>query len=438
MLLRTMAVAAIAMMLPALPAKANGRFPEASQFVVSPGNPSAWVLRTTFGLVLSRDAGSHWDWACEKAVGYSGLQDPAIAVVSNDTILAGLFTGVSTAPAPWCNWSFAPGGIENKVIIDVSTRPNVPSSAVALTSHYVSETEAGSLFFNQVFETLDHGATWSNLGVSLPSTFISETVEVAKSDPARLYVSGTRLTAAGYAGVLHTSRNSGASWDETLISLSGAEKAPFVSGVDPKNADIVYLRTSGDVNNRLLISTDGGRTLRDAYRSEGPLRGFALSSDGATVFVGGPKDGLLTATRDNLQFQKVRDLEVQCLTWLGTDLFACSSEASGFELGVSSDQGKTFTTKLHFSDIRGPIACDADASSQACAADWPAMRDRLVAPPGAEPESDAGTAPPAPGGGCHCQHVSPHASLWQRSWWHGLFVSLLALLWARRRVKRSA
>ena len=37
---------------------------------------------------------------------------------------------------------------------------------------------------------------------------------------------------------------------------------------------------------------------------------------------------------------------VQCLATRGDELWTCSAEVSGFVLGVSTDDGATFTAKL--------------------------------------------------------------------------------------------
>jgi hypothetical protein len=50
-------------------------------------------------------------------------------------------------------------------------------------------------------------------------------------------------------------------------------------------------------------------------------------------------------------------VEVSCLAIADDGLWTCSNEKSGFVLGLSKDEGATFETKLHFCDIRGPLAC---------------------------------------------------------------------------------
>ena len=89
------------------PALAKGRFPAANQLVVTPGKPDALVLRTTFGVLFSNDAGKTWDWVCERAVGYGGVWDPPIAAFANGTVIAGTIDGLAVSPDHGCAWGFA-------------------------------------------------------------------------------------------------------------------------------------------------------------------------------------------------------------------------------------------------------------------------------------------------------------------------------------------
>ena len=89
-------------------ASANGKFPAAGQLVVDPSDPAHIVVRTTFGVVTTRDAGTAWDWICEEAAGYSNYEPP-IAVTGNGSVLAGLSTGVSVAAGGTCAWSASLG-----------------------------------------------------------------------------------------------------------------------------------------------------------------------------------------------------------------------------------------------------------------------------------------------------------------------------------------
>ena len=74
-------------------AHANGRFPASNAVFFSPKDPDTQFVRVTFGLLGTRDAGKHWGWVCERAIGFSGLEDPTY-----DGVLASNF-GVTVGEA---------------------------------------------------------------------------------------------------------------------------------------------------------------------------------------------------------------------------------------------------------------------------------------------------------------------------------------------------
>ncbi|HEY0464521.1 MAG TPA: hypothetical protein VGC79_09945, partial [Polyangiaceae bacterium] len=63
------------------PASANGRYPKADQLAIAPDDPQFLAVRTTFGVLVSHDSGQNWDWICERALGYSGVQDPTLGLM---------------------------------------------------------------------------------------------------------------------------------------------------------------------------------------------------------------------------------------------------------------------------------------------------------------------------------------------------------------------
>ncbi len=386
-------------------ARANGRFPAANQLVVAPGDPSAMTLRTTFGVLVSSDSATTFDWICERAVGYGGVEDPSLGMTSRTTIVAGTFEGLAVSPTGGCGWTFAAGGLTKQVIVDVVVRPDAPQTVLALTSTYVRPDDAGtSTYANQIFRSTDGGATWDAFGAPIDDTLVAETVEVSKSDPTRLYVSGVTGAGTSSRGVLLVSKDSGATWVEKVVPLDAnlRERAPYVSAVDPTNPDRVYVRTSAEKTSRLLVTDDAGDNFREV-RSSVPMLGFALSADGSKVFVGGT-DGLFVASSTDLTFTQRSPIQVQCLTIAGDLLYACSAESSGFILGASTDEGATFTPKLRLNGIRGPLACPAGSTASQCVVDWPALQEQLGGAPDASVK-DAGTDAGASDGGsqgCSC------------------------------------
>ena len=386
----------VAVLASASPAHANGRFPAANQLVVSKATPTSMVLRTTFGILFSEDGGATWDWVCEKAVGYGGTEDPSMGLTKAGTVLAGTFEGLATSPDKGCSWAFAPDKLTQNVVVDLVVRPDAPQTSLVLTNKFSRADDAGTaLFQSDIFVANDDGKTWAPLGPSLDATVLFETLEVAASDATRLYVSGVRGNGATEQGVVLTSKDTGGTWKEALVPLDVAtERAPFISAVDPRNPDRVYLRTKGSAGSRLLVSDDGAQTFHEALKFQGDMLGFAISDDGQKVFAGGPKDGLHEASAATLTFTQKSTIAIQCLTASGDTVYACSNEVGGFILGASKDDGATFSPMLHLYGVRGPLACGGSTSQAACVADWPALRDSLGTAP-----SDAGADGSGDGGG---------------------------------------
>ncbi len=393
-------------------ALANGRLPASNYIAFAPSDPSFIVARVTFGFLLSRDGGKTWEWACEQAVGYSGLEDPAYGIFESGTIVATLATGLRVSRDRGCSWEFAPAPVPEKYFIDVAVRRGAPRSGVAAISGYAGASdEAGAaLFLSQIWATNDNGASWTAPGPPLDPTLLVDTLDVAESDPKRLYASATRGSGTDLRGYLLVSEDAGKTWIERTIPLDPDDRGPYIAAVDPKNADRLYVRTAvaPDKGARLLVTSDAGKTWEQKLKGTGPLTGFALSEGGERIWVGGTRDGLHTASTADMVFTKKSQIQVQCLGVQGKSLWACSSEASGFVLGVSKDDGATFESRLHLAEIRGPLTCDPTTSTgKLCTAAWSKQKVEL----GIESNSgplvlDAGwvpnPGPPSPTPVCKC------------------------------------
>jgi uncharacterized protein (TIGR03382 family) len=420
-------------------ARANGRLPGANQLVIGPHNELA--LRVTFGILLPDDAGQ-WRWMCESAIGYGGLQDPAIGIMADKSIIAGLFTGLSHSAVDRCAWTFATSALSQQVVVDVTVRKDDPTSALAMTSTYDGGGGTNPQYKAQLFATSDNAATWKSMGNPLPRNTFVQTLEVAPSRPSRIYVSST-LVLEPLHGVIYATDDSAATWSSADVNLladmvsGNVEKAIYVAAIDPNRPDRVYARTGGDGASRLLVSDDAGKTWAQRIKLKGQMLGFALSPDGERVYVGGREDGVKVASTSDWQFTQTSTIEIECLTAHPSGLYACSNEANGFLLGLSSDEGKTFKPVLHFSEIAGPVACTTDAGAL-CSSEWPALRDRLTSPAVPEPgpsDASAVTIPGSEGGShsaCSCDMMGGSSS--------GASVAVGALLLSvllRRRRARS-
>lgn len=384
---------------------ANGRFPLADQLVVDPQDPTHLVLRSTYGVLSSSDAGGSWGWVCEAAVGYGGTQDPAMGVLADGTVLAGIFEGLSVTHDRGCSWAFAKAPLEGEYVIDVSVHRNEPSRAVAITS-----TGIGTGFHVILAETSDNGATWTQAGTAINTDMISLTVDVAPSKPERVYVSG--VAGKAYAPAVERTDDRGMTWTRMTFDAKYATETPYIAGVDPNNPDRIYVRLSGTDADQLLFSQDGGQTFTEIFSSTADLLGFALSPDGKRVAIGTIADGIQLANTADHAFKKVSAVESRCLTWTNAGIYTCANEfANGFTLGLSTDEGKTFTGLYKLNEMC-PLECPAGSSSTAaCVSVWPALAATLGvdqskcggASSSSSSSSSSGTVPPdEPVEGCAC------------------------------------
>ena len=421
-------------------ALANGRFPASNAVLFSPADDATVVVRVTFGLLVTRDRGKSWGWVCERAIGFSGPEDPTYVITKSGAIVVGLFDGLRVSRDGGCSWEAVK--TDGTVFVDVTARSD--GAILALASSYDRHGDGGSLYKTQVWISTDDARSFAALAPRFDPTLLGETVEVAPSDPARVYVSAVRGDGVEREGVLLVSTDAGKHWTERATRLQPKELAPFIAAVDPKNADRIYLRTSASPENptRLLMTDDAGKTYVKVLGAKGPLTGFALGGGGARVHVGGPDDGLFTVTATSLAVAETSKLKVQCLSSSGDALWACSSEGGGFIAGVSHDDGATFEPRLHLRDIAGPLACaEGTGVAKECGLDWAKLRRELGlgtgtgASAGASASAGAGAGAGADAG-AGVGNAREAALARDRGAWMAAIVAALggaALLWRARR-----
>lgn len=361
-----LAAAAAACVLAAAPAaSANGRFPASNALLFSPSNSQLVILRTTFGILPSYDYGTTWTWLCEDALGLGpiAIEDPNLGLTKTNALIAGLSLGLEVSPDTGCSWTTVGGPLAGQLVKDIVVRPDTPDTILAVTSTYGPDAGAdgGAGYAQAVFSSTNDGAQWNPIGTIDPSATVT-TIEVAASDPQRIYVSTFRGENAQRTTSIFVSTNGGQSFTEHLTPFDPTtEAAVYIAAVDPNDADLIYVRSEG--SSRLFVSNDGAQTFTVAFSLQDQMEGFALSQDGSKVYLGGPNTGLYLASSADLQFKQVSSIHVQCLATHGANLWACSDEPSGFIAGVSQDDGTSFTPKLHLTTIAGPKSCPPNTTS---------------------------------------------------------------------------
>jgi hypothetical protein len=369
-------------------AHANGRFPTAQQLAPSPSDPTFLPMMATFGVVISDgmgsfDGGPSWGWVCEKAVGYQPTENPTLGVTANNTVLVSTFEGLGLTTDRGCTWTIGAGGLKSEAV-DLVVEPSDRHSALVLTTAYGGEGDAGPAYDTRIYVTHDDGTTFAQVGSPLDPSIVAETIDVAPSDSKRVYVSGTRRHAGVPVGVLLRSTDGGQTFAELSLASDDAganDIAPYIAAVDPANPDRVYVRVDNVGGTRILVSDDGLATTHQVWQANGQILGFALSTDGSKVYLGGPDDGLYVTSSSALAFTtQAWPGQVQCLAFDRGRLLACSNEASGFAVGASTDDGATWIPLLHLGCVQGPLACAASSPvTMQCGPDWATQQTALGA-----------------------------------------------------------
>lgn len=346
----------------AAPAWANGRFPNANQLLVDPEEPAHIVVRSTFGLLQTFDSGANWSWVCEEAVTAQGFRDPEALVMGGGSVVLGLVDGIAYSDPAGCTWSREASGIDGRAVNDLIRHPSAPNRAYA--SLIVG---LDGLYGGQIVTTSDGGRSWSPVGNVLLDTY-PVTLEIAASRPERLYLGLNDSSISN--GSIGVSDDAGETF--VLRAPPAGSDSIYVSAVDPRNPDRVYVRSYYPESN-LYVSENGGLTYALLYRSSSALTGFALSPAGDRVAVG-DQESIVVLAREGADagvstysMERSFPMNVQCLTWTEAGLYACATEASdGFSVGISSDGAQTFAPLLHFADLR-PVTCSAGTSAARCA-----------------------------------------------------------------------
>ena len=399
---------AAALWLQAPQAHANGRMPGATELTISRSDPDHVLARATFGLVQSFDRGATWEWICEQAVNVSGETDPPIALTEDGSlVLLPPAGGTLISRDRGCTWSPAPAPLDESRAIDLTLDPGAPARVVVATSTIDTIDGAGLVAYtNALVETRDNAATWTVLA-TLPSDFKIETLEIAPSDPARIYVSGT-ASESPLIGVIERSEDGGQTWMRTTLDLPPSSGSLFISAIDPTDPDRLWIRLPalgdrfGLFPASLLVSSDKGASFAMLATTTMGMLGLAVSPDGTQLAYGGPADGLQVGPSDGSgEFTRVSDLRVRCLRWNADGLYACGTEPSDpFSVGLSTDHGVSFQPVYAMAETCPQACADGTSFALTCEAPWTGVGPAIKASgetcsvPWARPQPlpDAGSA----------------------------------------------
>jgi hypothetical protein len=381
------------------------RTAEPFTYLSAPPYPSPLVV-TNFGLLAPAAAVGAWQFLCDDLY---DLAPPDRIWRSPAGPLLAAGRGGLLLSDEGCDWRPAQGDLAGQVVLDLAIDAGDQGRIWAVT--------AGALH-----RSLDGGRTFHGLrplraGLMLPR------LRAAPSQGALLYLVGNTLGATTW---LERSSDGGQTW--TARELTAGPQPPLrnplqLVAVAPDDPAVLYFVVVDQDGDEIWKSSDGGQSLQRILelREGEVLGGFTFGASGDELFVAGTAP-LVVDSRPPARLYRSGDggrswadpipspregPYFRCLTFSSGRLLACGvGEGAGdrFLVGVSVDEGRSWTPAVRLADVEGPQAC----ARNRCLATEQWLCDsygRCGDPPDAGRDArEAGVEEPAAaGGGCACR-----------------------------------
>lgn len=370
-----------------LTAMANGAFPDAFQVMLPEDAPDRLYVGTNFGVLVSDDGGLRWTLACEAAVGPLGsLYSLGWAP---GQLFAATLDGVARSEDGACGWTT--GALEGRTPTDVFV-DRAGRRVLALTA-------GGGTVPMSIWISTDAAATFSRAHDAPAGAFLTS-VESAQSLPSRLYAAELHHDPAAHPYLLR-SDDSGASWSRVDLRPRIGEFLVRIAAVDPADPDRLFLRAEGPSGkDALLISEDGGGTLRTARTLDAAMSAFLLRGNGEILVAAISGEAWISRDR-GATFERRAWPHVRGLGERGGIVYAATNEAlDGFALASSDDGGETWLPVMDLRHLCGVLSCGSLPGT--CAEAWDTLSRTLNIAADACDHLPVRTkwAPPSSCGGC--------------------------------------
>jgi photosystem II stability/assembly factor-like uncharacterized protein len=273
--------------------------------------------------------------------------------------LEGLFSS-----SDGCTWTRAGGELTNTVW-DIAVDPTNPARVWAV---------AGDV--RSVFLSTDGGRTFvAKHKFTDMLRFIR--IHIAPSDPRVIYVSGYR---SRFPLVLAVSTDGGESWavdDAASNGIAGPGQTVDLQAVAPADPATIYLSVLNAVGDEIWRVGGHGKTpVKILSLPDGAeARAFTFGASGNDMYVAakdplesvGKTPAYLYVSHDAGATWTARPVgdngpRFRCLRWREGKLYACAGDQPAgdeFLLGVSSDEGVTWSPVMRMRDLKGVSACVA-------------------------------------------------------------------------------
>jgi hypothetical protein len=418
---------AAAVLFSPLSAGANGAFPDSLQILLPSDRPQQIALSTNFGLIISDDGGASWTWTCEQQETIEGSLY-AVGAAPDDRFYGLGGSMIAYSDDVTCSWKLSqPRDIT--YMRDYFPDPVDPKRVLAIGNPI----NQGYALAPQLFASKNGGTTFGDPLYTAPEGGALTGVESARSAPDTIYLA---LTTGDTHPKLVRTTDGGATWTTFDVEPALGPGSFRIIEVDPADARTLYVRFIAADGDSLAVSHDGGETFTRLVKlANGTLKAFAHLPSGTILAagrVGGnpigfrSKDGGATfAAWDGvprLSALAVRD---------GKLYGAASNFEDHWAIGVSADEGATFTPLGSYASVTkirecAQKTCSGSCETQAKRGVWSA--DVCGLPPA--PAPSASVQPPTPDASSSGCRIAGNANASFAS------LALAALCFLRRRSRR--
>lgn len=399
-------LAALALSPPA--ALAHAGLPETSNVTVRRDHPEDLFVGATFGAVVSRDSGKTWQWLCPDAMGYGGWLPESFLWQSQGDLLAATGQSLIRSRDSGCTWTTHSYFTTRKLwVVSLASPVSQPSRLWVVTGRSDDAASPAGLYRSD-----DGGDTFT---LAYASTGL-KAVQVAPSDPKRLYLSGN-LPSGGVR--LFRSSDEGGTWEELLPSMPASERPPYdlavlrVAEDDPDHlwARVASIRDTAPagVFYAVVESKDGGRTFQSVLRIpeltvdgvDEYLVSIETSADAGTLWAATPSRFFRSRNAQPATRLPLPEGNA-CVQREGDTLLVCGSTwVHDWALARTRDEGDTYEPLLSLPNVQPPSYCPAGTPvHDRCRALWPQFASSIGADPtlagGSTPDAGTGEPPPPP------------------------------------------
>jgi uncharacterized protein (TIGR03382 family) len=356
-------------------ALANGRPPQTSSIHFRPGAENEILAGMSFGLLFSKDNGATWRWMCEDVVPYAGMYDPDYEIMASGAIYATTFEGFRVMRDA-CTFD---GTVLDPVDPNESKFFSVLARDAAATTIYAAAADPKDA---NIYKSTDDGTSFTPITQPGMINDWYQSLEVAKSDPDVIYLSGYRFVNTGSGTTkeffMFKSTNGGGSWSPVSLTNIATMSNSVISIVgigktDPQHIFVQVTLEDNALSDAVYESTDGGGTWTRIHSEMGAIS-FLLRANGDVV-IGTQTRGSVKRANGQSTFTTLANApHINCLAENSAgEVWACTQNygspavpMDGYGIMKSTDLA-TWTPAMKYQDILEPVTCPMNtAQYQKC------------------------------------------------------------------------